>query len=81
VQRLISGGLATRAPSDDDGRVVMVSVTPQGTALHAQVDRRRAMLLAHMLGAFSEAERPVLADMLERFVGAVDDFVTHLDQA
>ena len=34
--------------------------------------------MAHMLGAFTPEERPVLADMLERFVGAVDEFVGHL---
>jgi hypothetical protein len=32
-----------------------------------------------MLKAFSPAERPVLADMLERFIGAVDDFVMRID--
>ncbi len=81
VQRLISAGLATRSASDDDGRVVMVSITPEGSALHAQVDTRRAALLGHMLGAFDAAERPVLADMLERFVQAVDDFVADIDTA
>jgi hypothetical protein len=28
-----------------------------------------------MLGAFAPEERPILADMLERFVSAVDEFV------
>jgi hypothetical protein len=30
-----------------------------------------------MLGAFTPEERPILADMLERFVSAVDEFVAH----
>jgi hypothetical protein len=32
-----------------------------------------------MLKAFSRPERLVLAEMLERFVAALDDFVDHLD--
>ena len=33
--------------------------------------------MTHMLGAFTPEERPALADMLERFVSAVDEFVEH----
>jgi len=79
VQRLLSGGLAVRATSDDDGRVVMVSITPAGRARHAEVEVRRAVLMAHMLEAYTPTERVRLADMLERFVAALDGFVTHLD--
>ncbi len=34
--------------------------------------------MTHMLGAFTPEERPILADMLARFVGAVDAFVEQL---
>ena len=34
--------------------------------------------MAHMLGAYTADERPALADMLERFVSAVDEFVDRL---
>ncbi|MEP7047755.1 MAG: MarR family transcriptional regulator [Ilumatobacteraceae bacterium] len=81
VQRLVGSGLAVRTPNEDDGRVVMVGITDAGRSRHADVSARRGHLMAHMLSAFSPEERPVLADMLERFVGAVDQFVQELVEA
>jgi DNA-binding MarR family transcriptional regulator len=78
VQRLVISGLATRSTHDDDGRVVMVEITDAGRSRHADVGARRGQLMTHMLGAFEPDERPVLADMLERFVSAVDEFVNDL---
>ena len=77
VQRLVAAGLATRSANDIDGRVVMVEITDAGRSRHADVNTRRGQLMTHMLGAFTPQERPVLADMLERFVAAVDEFVEH----
>jgi DNA-binding MarR family transcriptional regulator len=76
VQRLVNVGLADRRPCDVDGRVVMVCITRAGTARHAEVAARRSVVMRHMLGAFTPDERPVLADLLERFVASIDDFVT-----
>lgn len=82
VQRLVASGLAVRCPHDDDGRVVMVEITEAGRSRHAAVNARRGELMAHMLGAFTPEERPILADVLDRFVSAVDEFVDRLaDQA
>jgi DNA-binding MarR family transcriptional regulator len=75
VQRLVGTGLAHRETCNHDGRVVMISITDAGRERHADVSHRRANLMGHMLAAFSPDERPVLAEMLERFVAAVDDFV------
>lgn len=75
VHRLIRSGLATRASSAEDGRVVIVEISPAGRVRHGEVAHRRAVVLAHLLAAFEPAERPVLADMLDRFVAAVDDFI------
>lgn len=75
VHRLVSAGLAVRCPHDDDGRVVMVEVTPAGLDRHAEVNARRGELMAHMLGAFDPHDRPVLAEMFDRFAAAVDEFV------
>ena len=75
VQRLVSSGLAVRTTNDDDGRVVMVEITDAGRTRHADVNVRRGLLMTHMLAAFTPEERPLLADMLERFVSAVDEFV------
>jgi DNA-binding MarR family transcriptional regulator len=77
VQRLVGAGLASRSTSDGDGRVVMVEITEAGRSRHADVNARRGLLMTHMLGAFTPEERPILADMLERFVSAVDEFVAH----
>jgi DNA-binding MarR family transcriptional regulator len=81
VQRLVASGLAVRSQHDEDGRVVMVEITDAGRSRHADVNARRGQLMVHMLGAFAPAERPVLADMLERFVSAVDEFVERLADA
>jgi DNA-binding MarR family transcriptional regulator len=78
VQRLVISGLAVRSAHDDDGRVVMVEITDAGRSRHADVNDRRGQLMTHMLGAFTPAERPILADMLERFVSAVDEFMERL---
>jgi hypothetical protein len=58
----------------------MVEITDAGLARHAAVSVRRAELMAHMLSAYSPSERVALADMLERFVTAVDDFMAILDE-
>ena len=76
VQRLVNAGLADRRHCDVDGRVVMVRITVAGKARHADVAARRSALMRHMLGAFTPDERPVLADLLERFVASIDDFVS-----
>ncbi len=78
VQRLVASGLAVRSAHGVDGRVVMVEITDAGRSRHADVNDRRGQLMTHMLGAFTPEERPILADMLERFVSAVDEFVERL---
>lgn len=78
VQRLVNSGLAARRPSDDDGRVVLVAITDAGSARHADVAARRGRLMKHLLEAFAPHERPMLADLLERFVGSVDDFLDQI---
>jgi DNA-binding MarR family transcriptional regulator len=75
VQRLEKLGLAERRPSTEDGRVVEVQVTDAGRARHQAVAERRAVLMTGVLSAYRVRELPVLADMLERFVTAVDTFV------
>ena len=75
VQRLVNAGLATRCPGTADGRVVQVEITAAGRETFESVAARRAELLTFILKSYKRAELPVFADMLERFVGAVDSFV------
>lgn len=78
VERLVKSGMAERQASADDGRVVRVLITPVGRCMHNTVVERRTELLTFILKSFRRSELPVFADMLERMVTAVDEFVlTH----
>jgi DNA-binding MarR family transcriptional regulator len=79
VQRLEKAGLAERSPSTEDGRVVEVRITDAGRARYQAVADRRSELFSFIMHQYRSRELPVLADMLERFVLAVDQFVTALD--
>lgn len=79
IQRLEKAGLAERSPSREDGRVVEVCITDAGRERHQDVAERRSRLLRYILSQYRVRELPVLADMLERFVEAVDGFVSELD--
>jgi DNA-binding MarR family transcriptional regulator len=78
VRRLVTAGLAERGSHGIDGRVVTVRLTTAGCSRQAVIERRRVAMMRHLLDAFETAQRPVLAEMLERFVEAVDGFVDAL---
>jgi DNA-binding MarR family transcriptional regulator len=78
VHRLVKAGLAHRTACRDDGRVVMVAATTAGLQRHEAIVVRRREALAFMLGDFSPSEREDLADLLERFVGALDRLAAEL---
>ena len=68
IRQLEHDGLVVRSPSETDGRVTVVSVTPRG----AEVRRRLAEVgQAHMEGVleqWSKADRAALAKLLARLV-------------
>lgn len=78
VQRLEKFGLATRCNSPEDKRVVMVSATSAGHERHADAAAHRQELMQHILSSFGHGELENLASTLERFIGAIDEFVDHL---
>lgn len=78
VQRLLKAGLAEREQSSEDGRVVMVTATPQGHLRHAAIAARRRDSMSVMLAAFDGEERRQLADLMDRLVAALDDFAGEL---
>ena len=79
VQRLERVGLATRCVNPDDRRVVMVSATEHGRQRHAEVLVRRQSVMRSIMSAYAPAEREQLATYLERFVHALDAFVSDID--
>jgi DNA-binding MarR family transcriptional regulator len=79
VQRLVKDGLAARIPSPEDGRVVMVGITEEGRRRHREVAARRALVMERIQSAFAPADRQALADLLDRFVDALDDVVDSLE--
>jgi DNA-binding MarR family transcriptional regulator len=78
VQRMVDAGLVERVPSAADGRIVVVRPTPAGERAHAAVAARRAHAMGLILDAFAPDERAQLADLLDRFVEALDDVVSTL---
>ena len=78
VQRLLKPELAERSTDSDDGRVVMVQATEPGRRLHQRVEQRRAYVIAELMSAFTDEERTDLADLMTRFVHALDDLVKEL---
>ena len=75
VQRLVDDGLAERRPCPEDKRVVEVAITAKGRARHREAAQRVHQLMKHILDSFEPAEAWQLADLMERLVGAVDEFV------
>lgn len=76
VQRLIKDNLAERVEHEGDGRVVAIAATERGRKIHEQVDTRRRELIFSVLEEFNETEQHQLAELLERFLTSVDDYVT-----
>lgn len=68
VDRLVARGAVTRESDPDDGRGVLVALTPAGLAL---VDAALASLLgveAHLLTDWTRAERESLSEALRRLL-------------
>ena len=74
IQRLEKAGLAERRQSQEDGRVVEVVITELGRCKHAEVAERRTQMMTDILFHYRRKELPVLAEMMERFVAAIDEF-------
>ena len=56
----------------------MVSITDAGRRRHSAISGRRRHSMARMLGEFETEERRQLADLLERFVLALDHLAADL---
>ncbi len=81
MQRLAADGLAERYDAPDDGRVVMVRISDEGRRRHTAVAERRTAAMATLLSEFDTDERAQLADLLDRFVVALDDSIDSLQSS
>ena len=72
VHRLVDGGYVTRASAPADARAVVVSLTPEGTALVTEIGQRSLAAVLDSLGEFTDDEQKQLVDLLERFVKGID---------
>jgi DNA-binding MarR family transcriptional regulator len=79
VQRLVKDDLAERRPSESDGRVVLVVPSRTGRRRHTTVAKRRVRAMRAMLAEFDADERVQLAELMSRFVAALDHFAAGLD--
>jgi len=80
VDCLVDKGLVERVKAVDDLRSILVSVTDEGQRRHDVLAERIGKGLDEILGEFDADEHEQLAELLERFVGAVDRYVTDQDQ-
>ena len=79
VDRLVQAGFAERTTDPEDGRRVLARVSDKGEALHRELAEGRQDMLERMLQGFSDEDRQRLADLMERFVHALDELVAEED--
>lgn len=72
VDRLVASGNASRRRSDEDGRTVLVELTPEGRALTRQLTSERLQHLSRILEGIDKTERAQIADSLELLLEASD---------
>ena len=68
VRQLEEEGLATRAKGEEDGRVVVVMVTPRGAAVRQRLDAVGELHMSDVLQDWPRTDRAQLAELLPRFV-------------
>jgi DNA-binding MarR family transcriptional regulator len=77
VDGLEKEGLVQRLPHPTDRRTVHVQLTPEGEAFAMIIVPSMARFMAAMLDSFSDEEKRLFADLLERFRHNADAFDAH----
>ncbi len=80
ITRLERHGLAERVACDHDKRIVTARATADGQRMVKRVGRLRTIGMQRILEPFDDVEREQFAELLERFVGSIDDLVTELER-
>ncbi|PJE96762.1 MarR family transcriptional regulator [Streptomyces carminius] len=76
VAPLVESGLVKRTSHPDDGRAVVLQLSPRGAARLEQVRASRRELMALLTQEWSEDEQAVFCELLTRFNQALSDFQT-----
>jgi DNA-binding MarR family transcriptional regulator len=71
AQWLERAGLVTRAPDPKDGRVALLTITPQGRQLLERVHRSRRELLLEKIRDWTPSDRAAAAATLSRLASAL----------
>ncbi|MCI0383886.1 MarR family winged helix-turn-helix transcriptional regulator [Streptomyces sp. CNQ085] len=74
VAPLVESGLVKRTSHPDDGRAVVLQLSPRGIARLEQVRASRRELMEVLTRDWEEEERTVFRDLLTRFNQALSDF-------
>jgi DNA-binding MarR family transcriptional regulator len=73
LERLAGAGLVRRVPDPDDGRSLLVELTPKGRRLIDRVAALHYERERELLAPFSPRERVTLAEELRRLLLALED--------
>ena len=68
AEAMIRQGLVQRQPSADDGRVVLVSLTPEGRALYRKVMPIARKWNGDMFDCLDEREKAAFGDALDKII-------------
>ncbi len=67
VAPLVDSGLVKRTSHPEDGRAVVLALSPRGESRLAEVRAFRSGLMAEVTGGWTDAERRAFTDLLARF--------------
>lgn len=76
VNRLAGNGWVGRDPDPEDGRAVMVTITPEGRALYETVRAEYRALLHEEMAALSEKD----IETLDRAIDVLDELIGRLQE-
>ncbi|MBW1596914.1 MarR family winged helix-turn-helix transcriptional regulator [Streptomyces sp. JJ38] len=79
VAPLVESGLVSRASHPEDGRAVVLELSPRGASRLAQVRQSRRALMALLTEGWSDAERETFCALLTRFNTALSELHSPLD--
>lgn len=72
VAGLVERGFVERSPDPDDGRATVHRLSDDGHELRNRIADARREWFESLLAGFSDAERSTFADLIERFVAAMN---------